>query len=180
MESYTYQSEDCEVNDVLVLPTQASMDECNNSNFEKDMLLMGGAASFSVVRTFPDLLAFRCFCQKCYMANLPDCNTQDFSKCTCCPFKAGCGCEDWKDPTYCQLFCVACASAGPQFFTSIPSCIRIQCLFYKCGVRNEFLMGWKNEIKAGEWCTSMCCCLHNDFGCKDICKIQWLCLLCTF
>mmetsp|Transcript_6014 Transcript_6014/g.8339 ORF Transcript_6014/g.8339 Transcript_6014/m.8339 type:complete len:192 (+) Transcript_6014:115-690(+) len=164
---------------MLAFPKEVTMDSTNDDILDQ-MRLNGGAAAFTIVRGFPELLAFRCFCAKCYISNLPDFQSEDFLKCTCCPFQQGFGCENWKAPTYCQLFCCACAGGGPSFITNWPAFCRLQCLFFKCGLENGFIASPQNQITSGEWCTSTCCCLHNDFGMKDICKIQWLCLLCTF
>ncbi|GAB5364547.1 hypothetical protein AAMO2058_000979700 [Amorphochlora amoebiformis] len=158
--------------DTYEVPFQDSMDE-------EDFLPLKGGANFEIVRTFPALLSLRCLCYKCYVYNLPDCQTEDCCKSTCCCIKNGFGCENWKDPTLCQLFCCGCSQSGPVFESSFPAFVRCQCLFYKCGLHEPCIATPTNFVKTDDWCTSQFCCIHEDCGMKDNCSIQFFCAKCN-
>eukprot|EP00471_Norrisiella_sphaerica_P005073 CAMPEP_0184487454 /NCGR_PEP_ID=MMETSP0113_2-20130426/10113_1 /TAXON_ID=91329 /ORGANISM="Norrisiella sphaerica, Strain BC52" /LENGTH=96 /DNA_ID=CAMNT_0026869779 /DNA_START=97 /DNA_END=388 /DNA_ORIENTATION=+ len=53
-------------NNIVSMPyQQSSMDELQSP-------LLGGGAQCKIVRTCPEMLAFRCLFYKCYITNLPD------------------------------------------------------------------------------------------------------------
>ncbi len=139
--------------------------------------LLGGASGL-IVRTFPELLSIRCFCYKCGVQNLPECQTQDFAKATCFPLYWSCGAEQWNAPTYCQVCCLGCTGAALSCITSCPAFLRIQCLCYKCGCDGAWLAAPAAKLTGDEWCTGMCCCLFDACGLKDWCIVQYFCLKC--